>query len=99
MRNYIKNNNPNFKHSCKYELKALIKHQGNAYGGHKIAVCRDYVNNNKWYEYSDGDVNEIRNKNEIFTNEAFLLFYQRINNDCYEFSGKKNFLSKSVLNY
>ena len=99
MRKYIKINNPNFKHSCKYELKALIKHQGNAFGGHKIAVCRDYVNNNKWYEYSDGDVNEIRNKNEIFTNEAFLLFYQRINNDCYEFSGKKNFLSKSVLNY
>ena len=99
MRKYIKINNPNFKHSCKYELKALIKHQGNAFGGHKIAVCRDYVNNNKWYEYSDADVNEIRNKNEIFTNEAFLLFYQRINNDCYEFSGKKNFLSKSVLNY
>ena len=99
MKKYIQNTNPNFNHSCKYELRALIKHQGTAFGGHKIAVCKDYVNNYKWYEYSDGDVSEIRNKNEIFTNEAFLLFYQRLKNDCYEFGEKKTFLSKSVINY
>ena len=93
MRNYIKKI-IHFSHSCKYELKALIKHQGNAFGGHKIAVCRNYVNNNKWYEYSDGEVNEIGNKSEMFANEAFLLFYQRINNDCDEFSGKKIFYVK-----
>lgn len=66
-----------------YELKALIKHIGDEYGGHKIAICKD-VNSN-WYEFDD---NKVRPFSKQLPQEqlAFLLFYQKyeeiiVNND------------------
>ena len=63
-----------FKQSTQYELFAEILHIGTAYGGHKIAVCKNF-NTNNWYRFNDDKV-EIEN-NIIFPN-AFLLFYKRM---------------------
>lgn len=72
---YIVNNNRSEK--LLYQLMGLIIHEGNERCGHKIAICFDKKNNN-WYYFNDNSVNKC---NEPFNqNNAFLFFYQKINN-------------------
>lgn len=63
-----------FHQSTQYDLFAEILHYGGAYGGHKIAVCKNF-NTNKWYRYNDSSVTD---ESEIISSNAFLLFYKRI---------------------
>jgi ubiquitin C-terminal hydrolase len=60
--------------STRYELFAEVLHYGGAYGGHKVAICKNF-NTNSWYLFNDSSVTI---KKEIITSNAFLLFYKRI---------------------
>jgi len=70
MSKYIKNYNK----STRYELFAEILHYGGAYGGHKIAICKNF-NTGIWYRFNDDNVTKETN---IISSNAFLLFYKRI---------------------
>lgn len=65
----------NFRDSS-YELMGLIKHIGNEYSGHKVAICKD-VNN--WYEFDDDSVYDL-SKQMPKEPLIFLLFYEKIEN-------------------
>jgi ubiquitin C-terminal hydrolase len=63
------------KFKKKYELIGFINHYGSQRGGgHNIAYSKN-KSNNKWYEYNDSSVIEIKNPS---TDKAFLLFYYKI---------------------
>lgn len=55
----------------------LIKHIGDQYSGHKIALCKD-LTSPSWYEFNDNTVYKLSNQ---LPNESlvFLLFYQKLN--------------------
>ena len=36
----------NKNHECPYQLTGLIQHIGGVYGGHYVAYCKNYKNNN-----------------------------------------------------
>lgn len=57
-----------------YELMGLIKHIGDEYSGHKVALCKDSM---IWYEFNDYSVTQLTDK---IPNESlvFLLFYQKL---------------------
>ena len=72
MRKYIWNYNK----STRYQLFGEILHYGSAFGGHKIAICKNF-NTNIWYSFNDSSVT-VANENSIISSNAFLLFYKRI---------------------
>ena len=58
-----------------YELIGFIKHIGDNISGHNFSFCKNMFDN-KWYEYNDSHVSEV--KNDIpSTENAFLFFYQK----------------------
>ena len=69
--------------SKKYDLFAVANHYGRLEYGHYDAFCLNYINN-KWYEFNDRHVNEIKEENKensIVTKNAYVLFYRQQNND------------------
>ena len=60
--------------STQYELFAEVLHYGGAFGGHKVAICKNF-NTNIWYLFNDSSVTV---ENDIISSNAFLLFYKRI---------------------
>lgn len=58
---------------CKYELKGIINHSGNIFGGHYTSFIKN--DNNKWYHYNDCSVKEIAHKN-IKSNKNYVLVYK-----------------------
>lgn len=71
MRNYVHNI---FGQSTQYELFAEVLHYGGAFGGHKVAICKNF-NTNRWYLFNDSSVTV---ESKIISSNAFLLFYKRI---------------------
>ena len=61
-----------------YELVGVINHYGSQYGGHNFSYCKNFFDD-KWYEYNDEDVIDIK-ESYICTKHGFLLFYQLKNN-------------------
>lgn len=57
---------------CKYVLKSVCNHHGNAYGGHYTASIHK---DNKWIEYDD-DV--ITNVEQVINPNIYCLFFHRI---------------------
>jgi hypothetical protein len=57
-----------------YELTGLIKHIGDEFGGHKIALCKD---SNSWFEFNDRSVTMINGQMPV-ESLVFLLFYQKV---------------------
>ena len=55
-----------------------INHYGSQYGGHNFSYCKNFFDD-KWYEYNDEDVIDIK-ESYICTKHGFLLFYQLKNN-------------------
>ena len=56
-----------------YNLYAIITHEGNLEFGH----YRSYIkinDTNKWFEFNDSIVKEIRLEDSLFEN-AYILFY------------------------
>lgn len=74
IRDYIKYEEYFTFNNTLYELMGLVKHIGNEYSGHKIALCKDSTS---WYEFDDYRVTKLSNQmpNE---NLVFLLFYQKM---------------------
>ena len=65
------------KHDSKYELYGICNHTGNLYGGHYYAYCKNI--NSKWYEYNDERVREMNQNESVVTNNAYCLFYRKVN--------------------
>lgn len=66
-----------FVGKTKYNLVSVVCHSGGLNGGHYIAYGND---NNKWFNFNDSYVSEIRDTNirsTIVTSNAYILFYCR----------------------
>ena len=81
-----------------YELIGFIKHIGGAKSGHNMAICKNFFDN-KWYEYDDFKVNEIKSLFKIKdyylpdTKNGFLFFYKKLGIfDNIETQQDKNFI-------
>lgn len=62
------------KINCRYSLFAICNHIGILSMGHYFAYCRNIDKN--WYNYDD-DTIKIINLNELISNKAYCLFYQK----------------------
>lgn len=62
-----------------YQLKSVVEHFGDAYGGHFVTYRRGAPNTrhqNQWYSCSDTEIQEISFK-KVLQCTAYLLFYER----------------------
>ena len=57
-----------------YDLYGVVNHYGTMGGGHYTAYCKNFLNN-RWYEFDDSRVSEIRSKDAVSEN-AYVLFYR-----------------------
>lgn len=62
--------------SAKYNLYAICCHVGSTYYGHYYSYCLN--SNGKWYEFNDDVVKEVINLNDVITEDAYVLFYQKV---------------------
>ena len=62
------------KDSYKYDLYGICNHSGSSLGGHYTAYVKNA--NDKWYEFNDTRVTEVKESN-IITNKAYCLFYRK----------------------
>lgn len=67
--------NPWHEKGTKYELKAIINHEGNLKSGHYTAFIEI---NSKWYEFDDSKITEIPVL-RLRSNEAYTFFYVKRN--------------------
>ncbi|EKE39435.1 hypothetical protein ENUP19_0171G0019 [Entamoeba nuttalli] len=58
----------------KYRLNSVVNHRGTLNGGHYYSYCRC---GSDWFVFNDDTVTRL-NTNHIVTNNAFMLFYERI---------------------
>ena len=59
-----------------YDLYGISNHFGGVGGGHYTAYSYNKVLD-KWFEYDDSHVTEIRNLDEIKTKAAYVLFFRK----------------------
>ena len=57
-----------------YDLYGICNHSGSSLGGHYTAYVKNA--NDKWYEFNDTRVTEVKESN-IITNKAYCLFYRK----------------------
>lgn len=62
------------QNNAKYELYGVTNHMGTPQGGHYTANC---IVDNEWFYFNDNDIAKLE-KNKVITNEAYMLFYQRV---------------------
>jgi hypothetical protein len=62
--------------TIKYDLFAVANHYGSLFFGHYTAFCLNSIDN-KWYEFNDSCVTEIKNESDIITQSAYVLFYRQ----------------------
>ena len=65
--------------TAKYNLVGVSNHFGNTFGGHYTSYCKN--GNGSWYHYDDTDVSEIDDTNEVISNQAYVIVYERKNLD------------------
>ena len=71
-----------------YKLICICTHSGeSASWGHYTARCLN--NDGKYYYFSDTYVEEIKNENELYENEPYLLFYKKIEIDNIKYNRKE----------
>lgn len=58
-----------------YDLVAVCNHTGSLLSGHYTATCRNPVNL-QWYHFDDSAVTPVKDM-EVYSPNAYLLFYQR----------------------
>ena len=63
--------------TAKYNLVGVSNHFGNTFGGHYTSYCKN--GNGTWYNFDDTEVNEIDDHNEIVSNQAYIIVYERKN--------------------
>lgn len=66
---------PSEKNSWVYSLYAVNYHSGTTDNGHYWSACYNLDDN--WYIYNDENTSKFLNKQNIVTNEAYILFYYR----------------------
>lgn len=59
-----------------YDLIGISNHFGSTGGGHYTAYCKD-PNSQEWYDFDDSSVNKLRGEEDVVTESAYILFYQR----------------------
>ena len=60
----------------KYDLFAVANHYGSLSFGHYTAFCKNSINE-KWYEFNDSCVCEIKDLSKIVSSNAYVLFYKQ----------------------
>ncbi|XP_055973745.1 ubiquitin carboxyl-terminal hydrolase 43 [Sorex fumeus] len=60
-----------------YDLYAVCNHHGSLQSGHYTAYCRNSLDG-QWYNYDDTIVEKLR-EDEVNTQGAYILFYQKRN--------------------
>eukprot|EP00347_Sterkiella_histriomuscorum_P013357 403365027 len=70
----LRSNSPGATENVPYELFGLTIHIGSLEMGHYVAYSK---RQGQWYKFNDEDVREVSQK-EAFSQEAYLLFYQRV---------------------
>jgi len=60
----------------KYELYGVARHMGDVTGGHYIASAKSLIDN-KWYEFNDSVVTQLKSEKDIVTRQAYVIFYRR----------------------
>jgi len=68
---YVKGYNPS---SYVYDLYAVCNHGGSSRGGHYTANIKNA--NNKWYNFNDTAVNEIKEE-QVISTQSYCLFYRK----------------------
>jgi len=71
--NYVKGYNAA---SFVYDLFGVCNHGGGAHGGHYTAYIKNA--NEKWYEFNDTNVNEIKEES-VISQQSYCLFYRKKN--------------------
>lgn len=71
----LKEQGADAKTEAKYNLYAVINHYGTLNSGHYTAFAKNHITG-KWYLYDDSKVSEAEEQ-EVVSNAAYLLFYQR----------------------
>jgi ubiquitin C-terminal hydrolase len=63
-----------------YELFALVKHNGNTQSGHYTCMAKrkhPFENKKVWVNFDD-DLTEITRQEQKFIDDAYLLFYKKV---------------------
>jgi len=60
----------------KYDLYGVVCHEGTPDFGHYYSYCYNPLKGN-WFFYNDGNVHQVSNKDQVITNSAYILFYQK----------------------
>jgi len=61
----------------RFKLYAIINHVGDIERGHYTAICREENSTTGWILYDDNKVSEVEN---IVTSNAYVLFYEKLDN-------------------
>ena len=67
------------KSKASYDLYGVVQHYGDVFFGHYTSMCKNDITQ-KWYEYNDSRVTEIKDKTEIEDNQAAYLLFYKLNN-------------------
>ena len=63
--------------STKYQLRAVVVHQGGYGGGHYVAYVRG--SDDRWWFCNDrADPRVVVDINEVLRQQAYMLFYERV---------------------
>ena len=67
------------KNSYVYDLFGICNHNGGILGGHYYSYIK---NNNKWFNFNDEEIEEIKDLSKLISPSAYCLFYhkKKINN-------------------
>lgn len=68
---------PNAKGS-KYRLNGVILHYEIMGGGHYTAIGYNFIKK-RWVTFNDTKIHFVKGQREIMSQNAYVLFYQRIN--------------------
>ena len=63
----------------KYNLFAIVSHQGTLFKGHYISYVRT-VNNQLWVKFDDELCSNVKQPHELINNQPYILFYRRESN-------------------
>jgi len=62
----------------RYNLIAITNHKGSLMGGHYYTHIRSTRSGQQWHQLSDEIVKPVFNSNNLITNHAYMLFYERL---------------------
>ena len=80
LKKYIDKDKNKEKKDILYKLICISTHSGDSSSaGHYTSCCLN--DNGKYYYFSDSFVKEIKDLNDLYNNEPYILFYKKIDNN------------------